>query len=288
MENSSQSAATTASPMATNLEEALDHHALTVDGTASNLVAPSVSAPKLPSTFRITYGRLGREHVYTVMSPDYDALCTILVDIHWYSSSFTLKMVGGDSRNHGVSATARGKVGAFFGRSFLEVSLPSIFPTQPLETNTTMKSYRTTFRSSLCGFSMMIGGKEEHFEWRRTNNTEAKPLGKALHRKLVRIPGPNVGAGNFKMRRDVNPNNDGKEVVAFMADNSSWNLGRSFTFRFRESGLESTLSEQWRTAALLSGLWLWWMDLVRCRSLVASGGTVFAIAGVAVVAGVAT
>ncbi|KZL80491.1 hypothetical protein CI238_08855 [Colletotrichum incanum] len=286
MENHSESAVATGPTTFTNPDGFPDHHAHTVDGEASNLDASSISDPKLPSTIRLTYGKLGREHVYTAMSPDYNSLCTILADMHWYTSSFTLKILSGDSRNHGISATARGKVGAFFGCSCLEVTLPPLSPAQPLETNITMKWYRTAFRKSLCGFSMTIGGKEEYFEWRKTNDTEAKALGKALHRKLVRMSGPNISAGNSKMPQDVESGNDGKEVVAFVVDNSSWNPGRSSTFRFQGSGLEGTLGEQWKTAALLSGLWLWWMDLVRYRSLAAGGGAVLAIAGV-VVAGFA-
>ncbi|KAJ0162856.1 hypothetical protein CTA2_3921 [Colletotrichum tanaceti] len=258
-----------------NTEGVTDRHATTDDGSASISRASPVSVPVLPPTIHLTYGRLGQEKVYTVLSNKYDTPCTILVDMHWYSSSFSLKVFGGDSRNSGVVAIAHGKAGPFFSRSFLEVALPSLPPRQISQTKIITK-----WRSALCGFSMVIGGKEELFEWRRTTDAEAKQIGKGLRRKLVRVSGPNSGTGGAKALREAGFSSDGKQIVAFMADNSSWNLGHGLSIRFKGSGLGDTLGEQWRIPALLSGLWLWWIDLERYGTTVAGAGTVTIVAGV--------
>ncbi|CCF32039.1 hypothetical protein CH063_00744 [Colletotrichum higginsianum] len=258
-----------------NTEKVTDPHATTAGGSALIPHASPVSVPILPPTIHLTYGRLGQEKVYTVLSNKYDTPCTILVDMHWYSSSFSLKVFGGDSRNSGVVATAHGKAGPFFSRSFLEVALPPLPPTQISQTKIITK-----WRSALCGFSMVIGGKEECFEWRRTTDAEAKQIGKGLRRKLVRVSGPNSGTGGAKALREAGFSSDGKEVVAFMADNSSWNLGHGLTIRFKGSGLGDILGEQWRISALLSALWLWWIDLERYGTTVAGAGAVTIVAGV--------
>ncbi|KAK1980185.1 hypothetical protein LZ30DRAFT_750899 [Colletotrichum cereale] len=255
-------------------------------GSDPTLDEPPTSVQQLPPKIHVVYGRLREEKVYTVMSPDYDTPCLILVNMHWYSSSFTMKMLNGDSPSTGVSATARGKVGSFFGHDFLEVTLPALSPTQTSGTKSTMKCHRTSFRRSLSEFDLIIGGKEECFEWRKTIDAEATALGESLHRKLVRKSGPKSGTGNSEMPPQAGFKGDGEEIVAFMADNSRWNTGRSLTLHFVGSGLEGTLGENWKSAALLSGLWLWWMDLLWYGSLTA-GGAVIATAGITVIAGVA-
>ncbi|KAK1585943.1 uncharacterized protein LY79DRAFT_591217 [Colletotrichum navitas] len=220
------STAITKSPTATGAEEVSHDQAPTSDGLAPTLYAPSTSVPQLPPIVHLVHGRLGREKVYTVMSPDYDTPCIILVDMHWYSSSFTMKMLNGESLTTGVFPTARGKVGTYFGHNFLEVKLPSPLPTQTSGTKITMKCHMSPFQPYFINLVLIV-----------------KALRKAFHRKLVRRSGPKSGTGNSSMLPQEGFKSDGEDIVAFMADNSRWKPGHSFTLHFKASGLEGTLGE---------------------------------------------
>ncbi|EFQ34886.1 hypothetical protein CGRA01v4_04199 [Colletotrichum graminicola] len=235
--------AITKSPTATGAQEAAHDQAPTSDGLAPTLYAPSTSVPQLPPIVHLIHGRLGREKVYTVISPDYNTPCIILVDMHWYSSSFTVKMLNGDSLTTGVFATARGKVGTYFGQNFLEVTLPSPLPTQTSGTKISMKCRMSPFQRHFINLDLVVEGDEHCLEWKKTTDAEAKALREAFYRKLVRRSGPKSSTGNSSMLPQAGFKNDGEEIVAFMADNSRWKPGHSFTVHFKASGLEGTLGE---------------------------------------------
>ncbi|KAK2002606.1 hypothetical protein LX36DRAFT_728459 [Colletotrichum falcatum] len=266
--------AATKSPSDTETREVSDDHAPTADGLAPTLCAPPTSVPQLPPIVHLIHGRLGRERVYTVMSPEYDTPCIILVNMHYYSSSFTMKMLNGDSSTAGVLATARGKFSACFGRNFLEVTVPSLSHTQTSSAKINMKCHIPSMRRSFIDLDLIVEGKEECLEWKKTTDAEARALGETLHRKLVRKSGPNSATGNSSIPPRLDFKNDGEEIVAFMADNSRWKTGRSFTLHFKGSALEGTLGDNWKSVTLLSGLWLWWVDLTRYSSLTMGGAAI--------------
>ncbi|KAK2033033.1 hypothetical protein LX32DRAFT_680045 [Colletotrichum zoysiae] len=285
MENHSASAAVTKSPKAT-AAQGVSQEPPTDDDLPSTLYAPSTSAPQLPPTVHLIHGKLGRQEVYTVMSPDYDTPCIVLVDKHRYSSSFTMKMLNGESHTAGVLATARGKVGPFFSHNFLEVTLPSRVPTETEGTKITMKCRKPSFRRCDLDFDLTLDGNEDCLEWKKTTDAEAKALGEGLRRKLVRKSRPKSGTDDLNMLPEPGFESDEEEIVAFMADKSGWNPGRSLALHFEGSVLEDALGQNWKSFALLSGLWLWWIDL-RGYGKLTAGSAVISTAGIALIAGIA-
>ncbi|KDN67829.1 hypothetical protein CSUB01_04775 [Colletotrichum sublineola] len=140
--------------------------------------------------------------------------------------------------NTGVLAISPGKIGAFFGDDFLEVTLPAPLSTQTSGTKVTMQCQRSSLIYYFNELDSIMKEKGDYFEWRKSNDDNAKTLGKTLHRKLVRKSGPKSGTGNSRTLPQAPSKSDSEEPVASTAYDSRWNPCCTSTFPFEGSGFE--------------------------------------------------
>ena len=102
---------------------------------------------------------------------------------------------------------------------------------------------------------------EVQFEWRRSHGSEIKDLaGNSYGWKLVRSKGPAVAAGGSRQERTKGTTSDGKEILAVFAYSISASITKALKFAFMGEGLTGILGEEWEIAAVISGLWLWFLD----------------------------
>ncbi|KAK2034814.1 hypothetical protein LX32DRAFT_633951 [Colletotrichum zoysiae] len=101
------------------------------------------------------------------------------------------------------------------------------------------------------------GGRSERFQWRPSKGKEVRGLaGYSSGWKLVRMTSREAGVGGRRMSREEGFTSDGREVVAVIAHTLS--LRKDFVFAVLGSGRSGALGSAWETAALLSGIWIWW------------------------------
>ncbi|OTA99453.1 hypothetical protein M426DRAFT_325106 [Hypoxylon sp. CI-4A] len=103
----------------------------------------------------------------------------------------------------------------------------------------------------------------EHFEWRSSRGAEIQTLTQfSRGYKLVRVGSSAVGQGGRRATRAAGATSDGLEVVAVCAYNGSWSLSKAFKFQFLESGATGVLGDRFALVALMSGLKIWYVEMI--------------------------
>ncbi|KAI8632890.1 hypothetical protein F5Y19DRAFT_419352 [Xylariaceae sp. FL1651] len=127
-------------------------------------------------------------------------------------------------------------------------------------------------------FEADIGiGKETHreqFEWRTSHGDEVKELhALKFGWKLVRLSNQPLGGGGQRATRVLGSTSDGNEVVAVWAINGSMSLTKAFKFQFMGSALTGMMGDRWATAALISALRIWLLEMQGSASAGSAAGS---------------
>lgn len=143
-----------------------------------------------------------------------------------------------------------------------------------------------SFKHSTYTFEADVGvgaeTRREKFEWRSSHGSEVKELeGYKWGWKLVRLAGEAVGGGGDRATRALGSTSDGLEVVAAWAHNGSMSMSKAFKFQLMGSVRSGMLGERAATLALISALWIWYLEVNSASASSSSGAAAGAAAAAA-------
>ncbi|TDZ54493.1 hypothetical protein CTRI78_v006296 [Colletotrichum trifolii] len=260
-------------PYPDNIGEAPPYEAPTFNDTAMDSTRLTAATAKFPPTFNCYYVWKFKQVYYLGPTSD-EKLYTISYDQKIFSRKQSLFLHDGPSDKDRMLATVSRQGKGWHDHASITVhrqhggDVEVAF--EPLEHPSWKQAQVRAFH-----FRTAKGVVEE-FQWRTSHGSEIKELaGHSTGWKLVRMSQAQAQAGTAGPSREPKPGfaSDGQEVVAVLAHNMSWSMTKGSKFAFMGSGLTGTLGEEWETAAVASGFWLWWLYVT------ASAGTAGAAAG---------
>ncbi|GKT49809.1 uncharacterized protein ColSpa_09990 [Colletotrichum spaethianum] len=228
---------------------------------------------RFPPTFNC-YAQWKWKQVYSLGPSSDEKMFTISFDNKLFSKKQSLFLHSGPSNKAPIIATASRKALGWHDRATVtlhrengdEQEISFERPEDASWTKSEVRAFRIELRK----------GVVEEFQWRTSHGDEIKELaGHSYGWKLVRMANPQRGQQSFGYT------SDGQEVVAVLAHNMSWSVTKGYNFGFLGTGLTGTLGEEWETAAVISGFWLWHLSVTRA---IANSSSASAAAGAAAAA----
>ncbi|WYZ42180.1 hypothetical protein EsH8_V_001075 [Colletotrichum jinshuiense] len=248
-------------------EDAPAYHAPRFNDAGTGSTRLVAATARFPPTFNC-YGQWKWKQLYTLGPSSDDKMFTVSFDTKLFSKKQTLFLHSGSSEKAPIIATASRKAVGWHDRATITLHRENgaekeIAFEKPEITSWTKSEVR-------CFHFEVRKGEVEEFQWRNSHGDEIKELaGHSYGWKLVRIGRPRPGGQSFGYT------SDGHEVVAVLAHSMSWSMTKSFNFGFVGAGQTGIWGEEWETTAVISGFWLWYMQISKTG---ADGATSAAVA----------